>query len=128
VFSDNATDWCGLPSMTTSYALTPRDEREIQEGADHLDRVATALGRYAADGQVRTMPLGTHLHYQGTVRMGPANDGTSVCDSFARVWDLPNLFVAGNGVIPTVTVCNPTLMSAAIAARSAGALVRLLAQ
>ena len=69
------------------------------------------------------MPLGMHFHYPGTVRMGQRDDGTSVCDSRSRVWGFENLFVGGNGVIPTVTACNPTLMSVAHATIAARQLV-----
>jgi choline dehydrogenase-like flavoprotein len=47
------------------------------------------------------MPLGMHYHYLGMVRMGERDDGTSVCDPHSRVWGFENLFVGGNGVIPT---------------------------
>ena len=57
------------------------------------------------------------MHFTGTVRMGPVEDGTSVCDPHGRVWGFDNLYVAGNGVLPTVVVCNSTLtgMTAAVA-------------
>ena len=63
------------------------------------------------------MPLGASLHYQGTTRMGAADDGASVCCPDSEVWDVPGLFVAGNGVIPTATACNPTLTGVALAVR-----------
>ena len=76
----------------------------------------------AVPAEPRLMPTGSSLHYQGTVRMGAADDGTSVCDRFSRVWGIENLFVAGNGVIPTSTACNPTLTATALAVVGAGEL------
>ena len=69
------------------------------------------------------MPSGSSLHYQGTVRMGSQDDGASVCDRRSRVWSTENLYVAGNGVIPTSTACNPTLTSAALAVIGADEIV-----
>jgi choline dehydrogenase-like flavoprotein len=58
--------------------------------------------------------------------MGESDDGASVCDSYSQVWGLENLFVGGNGVIPTANACNPTLTSVALAARSCERVVALL--
>jgi choline dehydrogenase-like flavoprotein len=63
----------------------------------------------------------------GTVRMGAADDGTCVCDSYSRVWGAPGLVLAGNGLIPTANSMNPTLTSVALAVRGATALADELA-
>ena len=54
--------------------------------------------------------------------MGAVDDGTSVCDVHSQVWGHPGLVVAGNGVIPTSTACNPTLTSVALAVLGARAI------
>ncbi|MFC9529978.1 GMC oxidoreductase [Streptomyces sp. NPDC057717] len=59
----------------------------------------------------------------GTVRMGADNDGTSVCDPDARVWDFTNLYLAGCGVVPTALVWNSTLTGVVTAVRAARAAV-----
>jgi len=73
------------------------------------------------------MPAGSSLHYQGTYRLGDDGGAQSVCDSYAQVWGLDNLFLGGNGTIPTATACNPTLTSVAIAARSVRRVLEVLA-
>ena len=53
------------------------------------------------------MPNGSSLHYQGTMRMGETDDGTSVADPWSRVWGYDDLVVGGNALIPTATTMNP---------------------
>jgi pyranose oxidase len=125
-FSDHTRDWCGMPAMTIQFELTGDEEAEAESGLRLVDEVAAALGRYTPDGNAHRVPDGWCLHYQGTVRMGEHDDGASVCDSHSRVWGFRNLFVGGNGVIPTATACNPTLTSVALAARAAAHVVDLV--
>jgi choline dehydrogenase-like flavoprotein len=75
----------------------------------------------------KVMPAGSSIHYMGTVRMGETDDGTSVCDPFSRVWGVPGLVLAGNGLIPTANSMNPTLTSVALAVRGASHLATALA-
>lgn len=56
-------------------------------------------------------------HVVGTHRMGDKRD-TSVVDSYQRSHDLPNLFVAGCGSMPTLGTSNPTLTMTALAIRT----------
>ncbi|MET1086114.1 MAG: GMC oxidoreductase [Arthrobacter sp.] len=116
-FDDNEPDYRGFPNMTIEYALTDRENTEIAAATDRLRRAGKSLGAFVAEP--RLMPNGSSLHYQGTMRMGEADDGTSVADPWSRVWGYSNLVVGGNALIPTATAMNPTLMSVAIAVRGA---------
>jgi choline dehydrogenase-like flavoprotein len=123
-FDDGELDYRGFPNMTITYELTPTELAEIQAATERLRRAGGALGVFVAEP--RLLPNGSSLHYQGTMRMGDADDGTSVADPWSRVWGYDNLVVGGNGVIPTANACNPTLTSVALAVRACDALVRTL--
>jgi pyranose oxidase len=119
VFSDSKTDAFGMPAMRIEFELTERDLAEVELAKAEQLQAAAALGALLPGDPSRLLPLGSSLHYQGTTRMGERDDGESVCDNRCRVWGFENLFVGGNGVIPTSTACNPTLTSVALAVRSA---------
>ncbi|GGS23686.1 pyranose oxidase [Streptomyces humidus] len=113
-FDESATDPYGMPAMRLHYRLTERDHASIEAARAAVRRAAAALGDPLGEEPL-TFPPGASLHYQGTVRMGETDDGTSVCSPTSQVWDVEGLYVAGNGVIPTATACNPTLTSVALA-------------
>ena len=123
-FDDANPDPYGLPAMRINYRLTNTDHQMVRRALHDLEGLAAELGEQTSEPLL--LPAGSSLHYQGTTRMGAADDGTSVCDDHSRVWGFDNLFVGGNGVIPTPTACNPTLTSVALAARAVGAVVTLL--
>jgi choline dehydrogenase-like flavoprotein len=118
VFDDDQPDASGLPSVRIAYDLTEREEIELARARVHQAQAAAALGDFV-EGMPVLMPAGSSLHYMGTFRLGAENDGTSVCDTLSRVWDVPGLVLAGNGLIPTANSCNPTLTSVALAVRGA---------
>jgi choline dehydrogenase-like flavoprotein len=117
-FSDGRTDAFGMPAMSIEYELTERELADQERALDNLRRAGEALGAFPPGGEPRVMPKGSSLHYMGTTRMGDRDDGTSVCDSHSRMWGFENLYVGGNGVIPTANACNPTLTSVALAIRA----------
>ncbi|MFJ2058868.1 GMC oxidoreductase [Streptomyces sp. NPDC087908] len=114
-FSETERDWSGMPAMTIHHTLDDEDRATLAEAEQEALRLSGVLGRPAEGERAWVLPSGSSLHYQGTVRMGAHDDGTSVCDPAGRVWGVDNLYVAGNGVIPTRTACNPTLTSVALA-------------
>jgi choline dehydrogenase-like flavoprotein len=64
-------------------------------------------------------------HIVGTHRMG-SDPATSVVDAEMRTWDHKNLFLAGCGNMPTLGTSNPTLTMAALAFKSAEAILKQL--
>jgi choline dehydrogenase-like flavoprotein len=125
-FDDSTTDWRGLPAMHVRYQLSDHDHTIVTRAHDMLRSILDKFGVPVPTDLPQPMPAGTSLHYQGTVRMGAHDDATSVCDRNSVVWGTENLVVAGNGVIPTSTACNPTLTSVALAVLGAEEIVRQL--
>lgn len=124
-FSDDERDFSGMPAMRIRYRLTERDHEVLDRARAEIVELAKAVGEPIGDRPF-TMPLGASLHYQGTTRMGETDDGRSVCGPNSEVWRIAGLFVAGNGVIPTATACNPTLTSVALGIRGAREIGRRL--
>lgn len=116
-FDDDELDYRGFPNMTIEYALTDVENAEIAQATERLRRAGGALGTFVAEP--RLLPNGSSLHYMGTMRMGAADDGTSVADPWSRVWGMDGLVVGGNALIPTANTMNPTLTSVALAVRGA---------
>ncbi|MCY1715651.1 GMC oxidoreductase [Microbacterium sp. SL62] len=127
VFDAEHLDGYGMPAPRIHYRLTARDHEVMERARHEIVRLAEAIGDPVGDRPF-TLPLGSSLHYQGSTRMGVADDGTSVCDVDSEVWGVPDLFVGGNGVIPTATACNPTLTSVALAVRGAGKIAAVLSR
>ena len=125
-FAAAETDAYGMPAMRIHYRLTDRDHAVIQRARDEIVRLGAAVGE-PLDPRPFTMPPGASLHYQGTTRMGETDDGECVCTPDSELWRAPGVYVAGNGVIPTPTACNPTLTSVALAVRGARRIARSLA-
>jgi pyranose oxidase len=126
VFSETEKDYIGMPKMNFKFQFTDTDVANIEAAKAFQKKVVNSFGKEIKDGGQTLMPPGTSLHYEGTTRMGTENDGESVCDTYSQVWDFENLFVGGNGVIPIATTSNPTLVSVALAVRSAEKIVEKL--
>lgn len=119
-FSDTMTDTLGMPHMTVHFSYSENDLEQIRRTKEVQRAAANAVGSFPAEDS-EVLPAGASLHYTGTVRMGPVDDGTSVVDVDGRVWGFDNLFLAGNGVVPTALTCNSTLTGAILSVRIARA-------
>ena len=118
-FSDKYVDLYGMPQITFHYTLSEEDQRAVNDALNDMTKAAAARG-YLPGVEPQFLPRGSSLHLQGTFRMGEIEDPRqSVCDPYSKVWGYDNLYLGGNGIIPTSTACNPTLTSMALALRSA---------
>jgi hypothetical protein len=115
LFDESKPDWLGLPSISIKAHKTADDLARLEQGKELVHADCGTIGRPAEGFETIVLPVGSSLHYQGTIRMGAEDDGTSVCNQDSQVWCFDNLYVAGNGIIPTVTASNPTLFSVALA-------------
>jgi|HubBroStandDraft_1064217.scaffolds.fasta_scaffold05690_2 choline dehydrogenase-like flavoprotein len=125
-FSDQELDATGMPRIRVKFAYSPRDLDLVEQARVLQFRTAARLGAFDPAVTPELMPAGSSLHITGTVRMGPENDGSSVCDPNMRVWNYDNLFIAGCGAIPTSMVSNATLTGTVTAVRAARAVAGLL--
>jgi pyranose oxidase len=124
-FSEQYVDMYGMPQITFHYTLSQEDEITIQSAMTDMARAGEALGAFLPGAEPQILARGSSLHFQGTFRMGvDAKAGDCVCDPYSRVWDFENLYLGGNGIIPTSTACNPTLTSVSLAMRASDKILR----
>lgn len=124
-FSDKYTDLYGMPQITFHYTFTEADQQAINDAFNDLPKAAAALGGYLPGVEPQILPRGSSLHHQGTYRMGDTPDTSqSVCDPYSKVWGMENLYLGGNGIIPTATACNPTLTSVTLAIRACDSILK----
>ncbi|MFI7400651.1 GMC oxidoreductase [Streptomyces sp. NPDC049541] len=121
VFSTTGTDLAGMPRIGIEFAYSDADRALIRRGLAEVRSLAEEFGPFDPATESALLPPGSSLHLTGTVRACVADDGTGVCDPDGRVWGHDNLYLAGNGVIPTAMAANVTLTGAVTAVRAARA-------
>ncbi|MFI5782804.1 GMC oxidoreductase [Nocardia sp. NPDC051570] len=117
-FTDSALDIFGMPEPNFEFSLGADDVERQHRMMRDLHRAANALGPFLSGSEPRFVVPTLPLHIAGTVRMG-LDPECSVVGPDSQVWGIDNLFLGGNGLIPTATASNPTLTSVAMALRSA---------
>ncbi|MFF0013978.1 GMC oxidoreductase [Streptomyces sp. NPDC005374] len=121
VFSTDETDLAHMPRIRVEFAYSDADRALIRRAQDEVRSLAEEFGPFDPATESAVLPPGSSLHLTGTVRAGVTDDGTSVCDPDGRVWGFDNLYLAGNGVVPTAMAANVTLTGAVTAVRAARA-------
>lgn len=118
-FSDEDNDLLGMPKIRVHFSYTDRDRASIEDTRSMQRLIGEGLGEFVQERDSVLLEPGSSLHFTGTVRMGEAPDGTSVCDTSGAVWGVDGLYVAGCGTIPTALSCNVTMTGLALTARVA---------
>ncbi len=125
-FLDGETDLLGMPRFEIEFDYSAADRALIDRAQDEMVAVSEDFGAFDPASESALLPPGSSLHQTGTVRAGRSDDGTSVCDPDGRVWGYDNLFLAGNGVVPTAVAANVTLTGTMTAVRAARAALKTL--
>lgn len=126
-FLDGETDAAGMPRMRIRFSYDAEDLERIEQAREMQRHGTSVLGDFDPAVDSGLLAPGSSLHLTGTTRMGPSDDGTSVCDTDGRVWDVDDLYLGGGGVVPTALACNSTLTSMVFAVRTARAAAKRLA-
>ncbi|KAJ7649340.1 putative pyranose oxidase [Mycena polygramma] len=124
-FHNGVKDAYGMPQPTFQYTPTAKHAEETQRMMNDMTDIANKLGAYLPKSEPQFMTPGLALHLGGTTRLGlgqgytPSDFRHTVANFNSQVWGFRNLFVGGNGTIPTPFGANPTLTSICLAFRAA---------
>ncbi|KAI0265047.1 pyranose 2-oxidase [Gloeopeniophorella convolvens] len=118
-------DIYGMPQPTFEFVHSDEDQRRNDRMMSDMCRAASFLGSYLPGSNPQFLEPGLALHITGTIRAG--NDPeTSVVNRDCRVHDIGNLYLGGNGVIPTAMACNPTITSVCYALHASDVIAKQL--
>ncbi|MGC0239397.1 GMC oxidoreductase [Arthrobacter sp. SD76] len=118
VFHTEHIDPNGLPHVSAQIRFTETDHSRIATALGFQYQLARSIGSPWLGMNPLFRPAGSSLHVMGTHRMG-SDEETSVTNTHGRVHGTENIYLAGNGSIPTRNSCNPTLTTVALALRTA---------
>ena len=108
----------GDPLPKANYVYDAAPEARKQAGGREVRRVVKDLANRAGGRVQYALGPKAHPHRGGGCRMGD-DPATSVCDSYGRTHDHPNLYVTGAPLLVTGGCTNTTLTFCALALRTA---------
>jgi choline dehydrogenase-like flavoprotein len=119
---DERRDDIGVPKPRVFFRLDRYTETALGAARQIHERLFQALGAT----EIGHLPYAEGAgHIMGTTRMG-MDSKTSVATAQGQSHDHPNLWFAGSSLFPTSGTANPTLTIAALALRTADAMMRAM--
>jgi choline dehydrogenase-like flavoprotein len=117
-------DVYGRPAPRITYRYHPHDLAMVARYMPKMEEICRAAGA----SEVMNFDMSEHYgvpetkHLLGTTRMG-TDPAASVCDPWARVHGVENVWIADGGTWPTSAAYNPVLTQEALALRTAAFMV-----
>ena len=113
----------GMAALRVTRAAKRNEVRMARYMYQRGAAILLAAGATRVWGRDTPVSVATMTHDVGGCRMGPSPD-RSVTNRYGQVWGIPNLFIAGGAVFPSISGHNPTLTIWALAYWMADAIVR----
>ncbi len=105
--------------LLVRYQPDPDHRRFQEEAVAVVKRALRYLGCFVPPGMTRVLPMGTSVHYAGTLPM-THDGGAFTCTPECRSRDFANLYLADGATFPFLPAKNLTFMLMANAIRMAG--------
>ncbi|KZT31414.1 pyranose oxidase [Sistotremastrum suecicum HHB10207 ss-3] len=113
-FSKVHRDGYDMPQPTFHFQMSEKSRKESAVMMADMTQVATKIGGYLPGSEPQFLEPGLVLHLAGTFRAyepGRVTDNKdiksySVVDTYSKVHDFSNLYLGGNGIIPTAFAAN----------------------
>jgi choline dehydrogenase-like flavoprotein len=114
-------DALGLPRARVTFAMGDNEKRMKAHARRFMGRLLEEAGGYDP------IETGSTAHLMGGCRMGHG-PGDSVTNANGRTWDVPNLWICDDSLMPTGGGVNPSMTVMANAIRIAGRIRTLAGQ
>lgn len=119
------TDSFGLPLLSIQIRMSAPERALLDRERAFVSELFTAAGAKIHGMSWESQPMGSSVHYGGTVRMHES-PRYGVLDQWNRLHSVRNLLVVDASAFTTCVEKNPTLTSMALATRAADHLSRQL--
>jgi gluconate 2-dehydrogenase alpha chain len=103
----NYTDMFGVPAARVQRQAKENEIRMSRYIYQKAYEILEAAGASQIWGRDTPVASGTMTHDCGGLRMG-ADPSMSVTNRYCQMWEVPNIFIGGGAVLPTMSGHNPT--------------------